>query len=120
VISHLKEVSAYIESSPEKRLGALRKIRELCLECLPGYEELMLHGMPCYQKTEELAAVGFASQKHYIALYVTPQVILDHEPLLTGLNHGKCCIRYSNPDKIDFELVKKLLIATCNTPEKPD
>jgi hypothetical protein len=45
--------------------------------------------------------------------------MLDNKELLKGLNHGKGCIRYSNPDKIDFELIRKLLTDTVNSGKKP-
>jgi len=46
-------------------------------------------------------------------------VMLSNKELLKGLNHGKGCIRYSNPDKIDFEIIKKLLIATVDQKASP-
>jgi len=45
--------------------------------------------------------------------------MLDNQHLLKGLNHGKGCIRFSNPNKIDFELIKKLLTDTVGSDEKP-
>ena len=44
--------------------------------------------------------------------------MLDNKKLLKGLNHGKGTIRYSNPGKIDFELIRKLLTGTVNSGEK--
>jgi len=29
-----------------------------------------------------------------------------------GISIGKCCIRFTKPDKINFEIVKKLLSGT--------
>jgi hypothetical protein len=34
-------VAAYILEAPKKRQEALRRLRSLCSECLPGFEESM-------------------------------------------------------------------------------
>lgn len=51
--------------------------------------------------------------KSYISLYILRQDALGAQrPFLTGLSVGKGCIRYARPDKIDFAVVRKMLIAT--------
>ncbi len=71
-------------------------------------------------KKDKGIEIGFASQKNHICFYcLIHQVMLDNKELLKGLNHGKGCIRYSNPDKIDFELIRKLLTDTVNSGKKP-
>jgi len=35
--------------------------------------------------------------------------MLANQELSQELNHGKGCIRYSNPNKINFDLIAKLL-----------
>jgi hypothetical protein len=36
-------------------------------------------------------------------------VITANKDLLKGISCGKSCVRYTNPNKIDFDVVKKLL-----------
>ena len=43
----------------------------------------------------------------------------DNKESLKGFNHGKGVIRFSNPDKIDFELIRKLLTDTVNSDKNP-
>ncbi len=62
-------VDKYLEEVPIERLEAIKKLRELCLLELKGYEEKMAYGGPCYWKNE-IVEVGFASQKHFIGLYI--------------------------------------------------
>ena len=113
--SEAKNVDAYLEEVPPKRLEALKKLRALCREVLTDYEESMTYKMPSY-KNGDTVEIAFASQKQYICFYVLKhQVMLDNKDLLKGLNHGKGCIRYGNPEKIDFELVRKLLEETVAT-----
>jgi uncharacterized protein YdhG (YjbR/CyaY superfamily) len=117
--SDAKNVTDYLKDVPEKRKAALTKLRQLCKEVLKGYEEVIAYGLPSYKKDNGVE-IGFASQKNQICFYVAVhQVMLDNKELLKGLNHGKGCIRYSNPDKIDFELIRKLLTDTLNSGKKP-
>ncbi len=110
--SAAKDVRLYLQEVPLERQEVLQKLRALCLETLIGYEESMAYGMPGYKKNG-VVEVGFASQKNYISLYILKQEVLDaHRELLKGVSLGKGCIRYSRPNKIDFDVVQKMLIGT--------
>jgi hypothetical protein len=109
--SNAKDVGTYLQEVEVDRRESLTKLRLLCLEILDGYEESMEYGMPSYKKDSEVEIeVAFASQKQYISLYILKEEVLNkHRHLLKGLNLGKGCIRYSKPEKIDFNVVEKLL-----------
>ena len=110
--SAAKTVDEYLTQVPEKRMEALNKLRELALAFLPGYEESMAYKMPSYKRSD-VVEVAFASQKQHICVYfLKHEVMLKNQDRLQGLNHGKGCIRYSNPDKIDFALITDLLKET--------
>jgi uncharacterized protein YdhG (YjbR/CyaY superfamily) len=110
--SDAKTVSEYLKTVPKERQAALKKIRKLARESLKGYRESMEYGGPCYSKNGVVEA-GFFSQKHFIGLYILKKDVLDkHRHEFKGISVGKGAIRYSSPDKIDFELVKKLLDET--------
>lgn len=110
--SKAKDVTTYIEQAPADRQESLTKLRILCLRVLEGFVESMEYGAPCYSR-RGTPEVGFASQKNYISLYILRQDALDpYRPQLTGLSVGKGCIRYSRPDRIDYEVVEKMLAAT--------
>ena len=107
-----KHVEDYLSEVPEKRLPALQKLRALCLEHLPDHEESMAYKMPSYKRNDQVE-VAFASQKQHICVYfLIHEVMLKNKERLQGLNHGKGCIRYANPDKIDYDLITDLLIET--------
>jgi uncharacterized protein YdhG (YjbR/CyaY superfamily) len=117
--SDAKTVTEYLQEVPEARREALTKLRALCLEALPGYEEVMDYGMPGYTRNG-VDGVGFASQKNYISLYILNQDVLDaNRDALQGLSVGKCCIRYSNPKKMDFAVIRKLLEETAASSSEP-
>ncbi len=119
MVSEAKDVNAYMKEVPESRKEALSKFRKLCREILVGYDEIMAYKMPAYTR-DNAVEIGFASQKNFIAFYVAiHEVMLSNEDLLKGLNHGKGCIRYANPNKIDFVIIKKLLNDTLNSKDAP-
>jgi uncharacterized protein YdhG (YjbR/CyaY superfamily) len=112
-------VADYLDEVPASRRDTLAKLRDLCVRCLVGYEEGMEYGLPCYKKNG-VAEVGFASQKNYIALYVLKKGVVDaFRAELAGASIGKGCIRFSKPEKIDFQVIEKLLVATRASKEAP-
>jgi uncharacterized protein YdhG (YjbR/CyaY superfamily) len=105
-------VDAYIEEAPADRQETLRRLRSLCLECLPGFAESMDYGMPSYRRNG-VDEAGFASQGRYLSLYILKQDVLDaHWAELGGISVGKGCIRYTKMEKIDFGLVRRMLEET--------
>ncbi|MBK9603485.1 MAG: DUF1801 domain-containing protein [Anaerolineales bacterium] len=115
--SQAKDVTAYLEEVPAERRAALVQLRKQCLATLKGFEESMQYGGPCYSRNGEVE-VGFASQKHFIGLYILRTDVMktyQSQLKIKGVSLGKGCIRYSKPEKIDFELVKKMLQATVES-----
>ena len=45
--SDAKTVDDYLTQIPHKRVAALTKLRKLCLDHLPGYEESMAYRQYC-------------------------------------------------------------------------
>ena len=115
--STAKTVPAYLKEVPAGRKAALKKLRDLCRTHLTGFKESMAYGGPTYSR-DDVAEVGFASQKNYIGLYILrTDVMRSHRYLLNrpGITFGKGAIRYSKPEKIDFDVVKKMLKATAES-----
>ncbi len=71
VQSKAATVDDYIAEAPPERREALAKVREIAGRELAGCEERMMYGMPAYVRADG-SGFAFASQKQYIALYVTP------------------------------------------------
>ena len=112
-------VSAYIGASPFAHQPALTQLRSLCNETLTGYREEIDYGMPVY-KRNGVMEVAFASQKHYISLYILKKDVLDdHRAALNNCSVGKGCIRFKKPEQIDFEVVKSLLRGILKSDSKP-
>ena len=115
--SSAKTVPAYLKEVPEQRKAVLKQLRALCRAALTGFKESMEYGGPCYSRNG-VVEVGFASQKHFIGLYILrTDVMRSHRYLLNipSVTLGKGCIRYSNTEKIDFNVVEKMLRATVES-----
>ena len=112
--SSAKTVTAYLKEVPAERKAALKQLRDLCRATLTGFEESMEYGGPCYSRDGEVE-VGFASQKNFIGLYILrTDVMNSHKDRLKvkGVTFGKGAIRYSKPERIDFNVVESMLCAT--------
>ena len=110
--SSAANVDAYLDEVPRERRQALERLRSLCQSELPGYEESMAYGMPSYSR-DGMVEVAFASQKNNIALYVLREdALAAHRGAFAKSNVGKGCIRFRNPETIDFDVVEALLVAT--------
>jgi uncharacterized protein YdhG (YjbR/CyaY superfamily) len=115
--SSAKTVASYINKAPATRQPALKRLRELCRNVLVGFKESMSYGGPCYSRNG-VVEVGFASQKNFIAVYILrTDVMRSHRYLLNvpGVTFGKGAIRYSKAEKIDFDVVEKMLRATVES-----
>jgi uncharacterized protein YdhG (YjbR/CyaY superfamily) len=110
--SSTTSVGEYLDEVPAARRDSLSKLRDLCVKTLRGYEEVMEYGLPCYKKNG-VVEVGFANQKNYIAVYVLKKGVVDaFRAELLSAKIGKGCIRFSKPEKLDFAILRKLLVAT--------
>ena len=115
--SSAKTVAAYLKEVPAGRREALLKLRKLCRDTLTGFKESMDYGGPCYSRNG-VVEVGFASQRNFIGLYILrTDVMRSHRYLLTikGITLGKGAIRYSKPERIDFNVVESMLRATVES-----
>ena len=115
--SKAPDVTTYLQEVPEERLPALTRLRQLCLETLEGYDEGMTYGMPTYAK-DGVGEVAFANQRNYISLYILKKDAVDpqREALAAAkIKIGKSCINFTRPDRIPFDIVQSMLVATVNS-----
>jgi uncharacterized protein YdhG (YjbR/CyaY superfamily) len=112
-------VDAYLTQVTGSRRAAVVRLRELCLEHLPGFTEGMKYGMPGYWRgpvADGEGEIGFAAQKQYLSFYVLRTDVMDaHREQLAGLGVGKGCIRYRRPEQLDLDVVRSILELTAAT-----
>ncbi|MBT2539258.1 DUF1801 domain-containing protein [Streptomyces sp. ISL-44] len=106
----------YLAAVPEARREALTRLRELCLSELPGFEEVIAYGMPAYVRPgEPVGEIAWANQKQYISFYLLRTDVRDaFADRLAAHDMGKACLRFRNPAKVDFDLLRDLLRATAS------
>jgi uncharacterized protein YdhG (YjbR/CyaY superfamily) len=115
--SRAPDVDTYLSEVPEERRATCEKLRRLCRRHLRGYEESMQYGLPTYSN-KGAPVVSFASQKQYIALYVLKKEVVDEfRTALPAASIGKGCIRFTRPERIDFDVIDRLLRRTAESPE---
>lgn len=122
-------VKQYLAELPPDRRAAIEAVRKIILKHLPkGYKEGMQWGMISYYVPLELYPAGYgenknvplpyvalASQKNYMALYLTNVYADGKEGWFkeaykkTGkkLDMGKGCVRFKKLDDLPLELVGK-------------
>jgi uncharacterized protein YdhG (YjbR/CyaY superfamily) len=105
-------VDAYMAEASPRFEPSLQQVRALARRVLEDHVERMQWGMPAYVRDGQIS-FGFAERKQYLSLYFVNFAVLERNlKAIAGLNHGKGCVRYRNPAKVDWGLVEKLLIAT--------
>ena len=102
-------VDEFLGEVEEGRLPAIRAIRGLCAEHLPGWQERMQWGMPGYGPAGSDALVSFNNQKNYISIYPGRGALEEYRGKLKGATFGGGCVRFTKPDKIDFTAVACML-----------
>ena len=123
--SDAETVAEYLDSLPEDRRKALKKVRAEIRKRLPkGYRELMQYGMISYvvplsrysetYNGQPLALASLASQKSYMAVYLN-NIYSDSDLeswfteayVATGkrLDMGKSCVRFRKIDDLPVKLV---------------
>ena len=107
--SSAASVVGYIAEQPKEWQPTLKKLRAACRDHLRGYTESMAYGMPSYAGSGQIE-VGFGKQARYLSLYILKQSVFEaHRADFAGLNLGKGCIRYRQPDQVDWDIVSGFL-----------
>lgn len=108
VQSKAETVDDFMQEVAPDRRPALDRLRGLCLRTFGAEYELMAFGMPAYGPPK-LPWIAFNSQKQHIAFYVGQTAMDAFDARLEGVDHGKGCIRWRKPDKMDFDLIADML-----------
>lgn len=129
-MNEIREYEAQIEPKWQE---AYFKLARIVANNIPeGFELQMQYGFPTYvvplsvypegylhRLDEPLPFISLAAQKKHLALYhmgiMGNKLLLEwfqeqyKEQVSTKLNMGKSCIRFTNPQKIPFDLIGELV-----------
>ena len=103
-----KEVDAYLQNLESERRTALEELRSLIFEVVPDAVETMRYRMPAYEYDGRQLCL-FASQKHYMSLYLDTEIVEKHREELKGLSVGKSCIRFKRFEALPRETIELML-----------
>ena len=97
----VKTPAEYLKAlSDDWRKGTLLELREIILSQPEGLKESINYKMLCYRLGED-AIFHLNAQKGYVSLYVGNTGKIDPDgALLSGLNLGKGCIRFTKSKKV--------------------
>jgi len=122
----------YVDSLPEDRKKAIKKLRSIIKKNLPkGFKESMQYGMLGYVVPHSIYPDGYhckpetplpfmnlASQKNFIAVYhmgvyadkkLMSWFTKEYAKRVEGkLDMGKSCVRFNKIDKIPYDLIGEL------------
>lgn len=106
-----RNVDEYLENLAAGRRSALTELRGLILVTVPEADETLKYRMPTYEYADEVLC-AFASQKHYMSLYMDTELVEMHRQELKGLDVGKSCIRFRKLEKLPLDTVRTILLET--------
>ena len=133
MVAKAETVPAYLDTLPDDRKAAMKKLRTVMRKNLPkGFKEVINYGMPSfvvphskypdgYHCSPELPLpfLGMASQKNFIALYhmgiyADAKLMTWFEKqwpkhMSTKLDMGKSCIRFKKIETIPYDLIGELV-----------
>ncbi len=98
------EVDAYIQNLSTDRTGALAALRNLVRETVPQAEETMRYRLPTYELDEVICS--FASQKHYMSLYLDTMLVDRYRQQFGKLDVGKSCVRFKRLEDLLLGVVR--------------
>ena len=104
----IREVDEYLSSLEPERRNPLTRLRALISEAVPDAVETMRYRMPTYEYQGDMLC-AFASQKHYMSLYMDPGIVAKHKHDLKGLSIGKSCIRFKRLEDLPLDTVRVML-----------
>lgn len=107
-----EQVDAYIAGLEPGRQAAVRELREMIFELLPGIKESIKYRMPSYELDEVVVCV--ASQKHHLSLYMDTELVTKYKDAFGQLNCRKSCIRFKRLEDLPMETVIKIIRETAS------
>ena len=102
-------VKEYLDAIPAERKPQLQQLIRLIKKNAPGVKEIYQYNLPFYPLHNE-PLFALASQKHFMAFYITESDIIEKYRLQLGkISVGKKCIRFKTVSDLDLKIVEQLI-----------
>jgi len=88
----------------------LSALRDLVRETVPQAQETMRYRMPTYEIDEVICS--FASQKHYMSLYLDTMLVDRYRKQFGKLDVGKSCVRFKRLEDLPLSVVRQIMTET--------
>lgn len=99
----------YIDQLSPERKESILEIDTSIRAIISGVEVNMQYKMPTYSRDGHVIA-ALASQKQYMALYITPYDLLEKfDAELDNYDCGKSCIRFTELTEEDLDLFSEII-----------
>jgi len=112
------EVDAYMKELSPGRRSPLAVVRDLIHDAIPAVRETMRYRMPTYELDEVVCC--FASQKHYMSLYLDAELVEANRMAFIGLDVGKSCVRFRRLEDLPLDTVREIIVETARRQAKDE
>ena len=109
--NRVAEVTKYLDELPAERRAVLTRLRSLILEVVPDAVETLKYRMPTYEYRGHVLC-AFASQKHYMSVYLDTEMVRAHREEFEGLSVGKSCVRFNRQEQLPWDTIRAILVET--------
>lgn len=97
----------YLAAVPAAQRPLVEHLRQLVRDTAPDLPETIRWGMLSY---DEPGLYALAAQKRHVALYVMVAAAIEEmADALSGVDHGKGCLRFKELDDVPTKAIRKVL-----------
>lgn len=105
----VRSIEQYLAGLPADQAAALRDLRKMILECLPGAEDCISYGMPAIRYKGKVL-VAFAARSGHLALYpMSASIVQALAEELVEYDTSKGTIRFQAGRPLPRPLVRRIV-----------
>jgi len=106
-------IDRHLSTFSDQQRASLENLVEILRALLPGAEECMSYGMPCF-KVNGKAVVGFDGFRHHNSYFPHSGSVLEHVPVPAWCETTKGALRFPIDRRLPKTLVRSLVRARMN------
>jgi uncharacterized protein YdhG (YjbR/CyaY superfamily) len=103
-----KNIDEYIEGFPEETQKVLKKIRTIYKKLIPGAEEVISYGIPCFNLNGTYVAY-FAGYAKHVSIYPAPVSEESFIKAFEPYKQSKGTVQFPLDGPIPYELIERIV-----------